>query len=92
MIEFYPLAKKLFALVEPKAISKMRHEHFNHTVMRVNKRLNQGSEKQDLWDFIVGSEALTLNEMHVNAELFMAAGTETTGMQPCLANERKRRF
>ncbi|KAI8945450.1 cytochrome P450 [Xylaria longipes] len=78
MIEFYPLAKKLFALIEPKAISKMRHEHFNHTVMRVNKRLNQGSEKQDLWDFVVGSEALTLKEMHVNAELFMAAGTETT--------------
>ncbi|KAI0436295.1 cytochrome P450 [Xylaria telfairii] len=78
MIEFYPLAKKLFALVEPKAISKMRREHFNHTVMRVNKRLDEGSEKQDLWDFVVGSEALTPKEMHVNAELFMAAGTETT--------------
>ncbi|KAI0399852.1 cytochrome P450 [Xylaria palmicola] len=78
MIEFYPLAKKIFALIEPKAIAKMRSEHFNHTVMRVNKRLNYGSEKQDLWDFVVESEALTLKEMHVNAELFMAAGTETT--------------
>ncbi|KAI1420079.1 cytochrome P450 [Xylaria sp. FL1777] len=78
MIEFYPLLKKIFALIEPKAIAKMRHDHFNHTVMRVNKRLNKGSEKQDLWDFILESETLTLKEMHVNAELFMAAGTETT--------------
>lgn len=80
MIEFYPLLKKIFALIEPEAISKMRHDHFDHTVSRVNKRLNEGSGKQDLWDFVVGSEALTLKEMHVNAELFMAAGTETTGM------------
>ncbi|KAF2970121.1 hypothetical protein GQX73_g3426 [Xylaria multiplex] len=78
MIEFYPLLKKIFALIEPKAVTKMRHDHFNHTVMRVNRRLNQGSEKQDLWDFILESETLTLKEMHVNAELFMAAGTETT--------------
>ncbi|KAI0411894.1 cytochrome P450 [Xylaria grammica] len=78
MIEFYPLLKKIFALIEPKAVTKMRHEHFDHTVTRVNRRLNQGSEKQDLWDFILESETLTLKEMHVNAELFMAAGTETT--------------
>ncbi|KAI1349182.1 cytochrome P450 [Xylaria sp. FL0043] len=78
MIEFYPLLKRIFSLVEPPAIAKMRHEHFDHTVMRVNKRLNQGSEKQDLWDFILESETLSLKEMHVNAELFMAAGTETT--------------
>ncbi|KAI0975079.1 cytochrome P450 [Xylaria arbuscula] len=78
MIEFYPLLKKIFALVEPRAITKMRHDHFNHTVTRVNKRLNNGSEKRDLWDVILESETLTLQEMHVNAELFMAAGTETT--------------
>ncbi|KAI0102630.1 cytochrome P450 [Nemania sp. FL0031] len=78
IIEFYPLLKKAFALIEPEAISRMRHEHFDHTVSRVNKRLNEGSSKQDLWDLIVESEVLTLKEMHVNAELFMAAGTETT--------------
>ncbi|KAJ3579139.1 hypothetical protein NPX13_g1417 [Xylaria arbuscula] len=78
MIEFYPLLKKIFNLIEPKAIAKMRHDHFNHTVSRVNKRLNNGSDRMDLWDFILKSETLTLQEMHVNAELFMAAGTETT--------------
>ncbi|KAJ8126041.1 hypothetical protein O1611_g7597 [Lasiodiplodia mahajangana] len=67
IIEFYPLLKKVFALIEPEAISRMRHDHFDHT---------------DLWDLIVESEALTLEEMHVNAELFMAAGTETTGIEP----------
>ncbi len=90
MIEYYPLLKKMFALIEPKAITKMRHDHFNHTVMRVNKRLNEGSEKQDLWDFILESETLTLKEMHVNAELFMAAGTETTGTWPFSRHELQR--
>ncbi|GAP84455.1 putative cytochrome p450 monooxygenase [Rosellinia necatrix] len=78
MIEFYPLAKKIFDLIEPEVIAKMRSEHFDHTVTRVNKRLNHGSDKPDLWDFVLGAEVLTLKEMHVNAELFMAAGTETT--------------
>ncbi|KAK5637394.1 hypothetical protein RRF57_013106 [Xylaria bambusicola] len=73
------MLKKIFAFIEPKAIAKMRHDHFNHTVMRVNKRLNNGSDRPDLWNFILKSETLTLEEMHVNAELFMAAGTETTG-------------
>jgi len=79
MIEFYPLAKKFFDLFEPKAIAEMRLDHFNHTVTRVNKRLREGSEKQDLWDLVLDSEVLTLDEMHINAELFMTAGTETTG-------------
>lgn len=81
MIEFYPLAKKIFAMIEPEVIANMRSEHFEHTVSRVNKRLNQGSQKPDLWDFVLGAEVLSLKEMHVNAELFMAAGTETTGKE-----------
>ncbi|KAK8113383.1 hypothetical protein PG984_013909 [Apiospora sp. TS-2023a] len=77
-IEYYPLTRMLFRLLEPKSVAKMRLEHFNHTVSRVNKRLEKGSDKPDLWSLVEASDALSLDDMHVNAELFMTAGSETT--------------
>ena len=79
MIEFYPLSRKLFALLEPKSVAKMRLDHFNHTVSRVDKRLKEGSPKPDLWNLVEESGVLTSGEVYTNAELFMTAGTETTG-------------
>lgn len=79
MIQFYPLLKKLFDLLEPKSVAAMRLDHFNHTVDRVNKRLRDGSDRPDLWNLVEETNVLTLDEMHTNAELFMLAGTETTG-------------
>ena len=79
MIEFYPLLKTVYDLVEPKFIAKMRYDHFSHTSTRVDKRLREGSEKQDIWSFVVESNMLTVGDMHINAELFMTAGTETSG-------------
>ncbi|KAK7936023.1 cytochrome P450 [Apiospora marii] len=78
LIEFYPLSRWLFRLLEPRSVAKMRLDHFNHTVTRVNKRLAQGSDKPDIWSHVVDSHVLSLDDMHVNAELFMTAGTETT--------------
>ncbi|KAK8064095.1 hypothetical protein PG996_008747 [Apiospora saccharicola] len=78
IIEYYPLSRMLFRLFEPKSVTKMRLEHFNHTVTRVNKRLEKGSDKPDLWSLVEASDALSLDDMHVNAELFMTAGSETT--------------
>ncbi|KAI1485224.1 cytochrome P450 [Biscogniauxia mediterranea] len=77
-IEFYPLTRKLYALLEPKSIAKRRLDHFHYTTSRVDKRLKEGSDKQDLWKFVIDSNQLTLGDMHINAELFMSAGTETT--------------
>lgn len=78
-IEFYPLSRMLFRLLEPKFVAQMRLDHFNHTVTRVNKRLEKGSDKPDLWRHVEASDVLSLDDMHVNAELFMTAGTETIG-------------
>ncbi|KAI1260798.1 cytochrome P450 [Xylariaceae sp. FL1019] len=78
IIEFYTITHKLFEWFEPKAVSKMRLDHFNHTVSRVDKRLKEGSTQPDLWDLVVDSNVLTPAEIYVNAELFMTAGTETT--------------
>lgn len=79
MIQFYPLTRKLFDLLEPKSVAKMRLEHFNHTVTRVDKRLKEGSNNPDLWNLVEESGTLTSGEIYTNAELFMTAGTETTG-------------
>jgi hypothetical protein len=78
LIEFYSLSRSLFRLIEPKFVTKMRLDHFNHTVTRVDKRLKEGSDKPDLWNLVEESDVLTTGEVYANAELFMAAGTETT--------------
>lgn len=79
MIEFYPLLRNVFRLIEPKSFAAMRLNHFQHTVTRVDKRLKEGSDKPDLWNLVEESNILTIEEMYNNAELFMTAGTETTG-------------
>jgi hypothetical protein len=86
MVSFYPLLKKLYDALEPKSVLAMRLDHFNHTVERVDKRLREGSERPDLWNLVEETNVLTVKEMHTNAELFMLAGTETTG------RERQKRF
>jgi hypothetical protein len=80
MIQFYTISRTLFNLLEPKSVKKMRLDHFNHTVSRVEKRLKEGSTNPDLWNLVEESGVLTPGEIHTNAELFMTAGTETTGM------------
>ncbi|KAI1750503.1 cytochrome P450 [Xylaria castorea] len=77
-IQFYWLPRTLFSLLEPKPVQKMRLDHFNHTVTRVDKRLRDGSTKPDLWNLVEESGILTSEEIYNNAELFMTAGTETT--------------
>ncbi|KAI0874467.1 cytochrome P450 [Hypoxylon argillaceum] len=50
---------------------------YNHTVTRVDKRLQQGSDQPDLWNCVEESTVLTAGEIYANAELLMLAGTET---------------
>lgn len=83
IIEFYPILRWLFDRVEPRVLTNMKTEHWNHTVERVNRRLERGPRHSDIWSLLVNEEGegrkLTLGEMHTNAELFMLAGSETTG-------------
>ncbi|KAI8631573.1 cytochrome P450 [Xylariaceae sp. FL1651] len=77
MIQFYTLSRTLFSLLEPKSVKKMRLDHFNHTVTRVDKRLKNGSTKPGLWNLVEESGVLTPGKIYTNAELFMMAGNET---------------
>ena len=78
MIEYYPLLKTVFDLIEPKSVAKLRHDHFHYTASRVDKRLSKESDKHDIWNLLLESDILSTKEMHSNAELFMTAGTETS--------------
>jgi cytochrome P450 len=82
MINYYPILNALFTRFEPKSVTQQRVTHCKHSEERVNRRLKAGSEKPDIWNLVLAAEegkGLTLEEMHSNSELFMLAGSETTG-------------
>lgn len=80
MIRYYPILEKIFELIEPRSIAKMRLDHYNYTVRRVDKRLEAGAGRdEDVWNLVIKSGILSKEEMYGNAELLMTAGTETTG-------------
>ncbi|KAK5658141.1 hypothetical protein OQA88_2114 [Cercophora sp. LCS_1] len=81
-IQHYTLLDALFNLVEPKAIRDMKYNHFRHSADRVDKRLEQGSKEPDIWNMVLSAEGekkLGLEEMYCHADVFMLAGSETTG-------------
>lgn len=58
----------------------MRLDHYSYTVRWVDKRLEAGAgREEDIWNLVIKSGIISKEEMYSNAELFMTAGTETTG-------------
>ncbi|KAK4155759.1 cytochrome P450 [Chaetomidium leptoderma] len=82
LIQYYPLLQGLFNLIEPQAIKDMKYNHFKHSADRVDQRLERGSDKPDIWNLVLsaqGDQQLSLDEMYCHADVFMLAGSETTG-------------
>jgi cytochrome P450 len=82
IINYYPIFNAIFTRFEPKAITQQRINHCKFSEDRVNRRLERGSDQPDVWNLVLAADegkALTLKEMHSNSELFMIAGSETTG-------------
>ena len=83
IIAYYPLLNNIFKRYEPTWITEQRKMHCQFSADQVNQRLQEGSQGPDIWNLIVlaqdSEDALSLEEMHSNAELFMLAGSETTG-------------
>ncbi|KXJ89060.1 cytochrome P450 [Microdochium bolleyi] len=81
-IEYYPVLSSLLKRFEPKWVRDTKDEHFKHSADRVDRRLQEQTNRPDFWSFVVSKdeagERLSLGEMHSNAELFMLAGTETS--------------
>jgi cytochrome P450 len=82
IINYYPILNALFTRFEPKSVTQQRITHCKHSEERVNRRLENGSDQPDVWNLVLAAKegkGLTVKEMHSNAELFMLAGSETTG-------------
>ena len=82
LIQHYPMLQTLFNLVEPQSIKDMKYNHFQYSAERVDRRLARGSSKPDIWNLVLsaqGGQRLSLDEMYCHADVFMLAGSETTG-------------
>ncbi|KAK8061941.1 hypothetical protein PG994_008307 [Apiospora phragmitis] len=82
IIQYYPWLHALFRLLEPRSVRDMKYTHFKHSADRVDMRLQRGAEEPDIWTMVMaakGSQQLSLEEMYCHADVFMLAGSETTG-------------
>jgi cytochrome P450 len=82
---YYPLIKALFDVFQPKSVSEMWAKHTQFSADHVDERVREGSRgRPDIWALVDSAQntdaKLTREEMHSNGELFMLAGTETSGM------------
>lgn len=79
----FPLLMRLIKKMLPKRVLESQAENTQYASNLVNKRLAKGkvTEKPDFWSLVLNnhdSEALDIEDMKANTNLFMAAGSETT--------------
>ncbi|KAK8043477.1 hypothetical protein PG993_005907 [Apiospora rasikravindrae] len=84
IIQYYPWLYSLFQRFEPRFVKDMKYNHFQHSADRVDRRLARGSpeEQPDIWTMVLaakGDQKLSLEEMYCHADVFMLAGSETSG-------------
>ncbi|KAK0622230.1 Cytochrome P450 monooxygenase rdc4 [Lasiodiplodia hormozganensis] len=79
-LEFPLLGKIIEKLIMPQSLLNKRKEHFQYSADRVDRRMEKGTDKPDIWNLVLknGTGQLSTGEMHSNAATFMLAGTETT--------------
>ncbi|GME32740.1 Cytochrome P450 [Neofusicoccum parvum] len=76
----YPFLLSIIKPLVPRSLREQARLHFEHSAERVDRRMEKGSDKPDIWNLVLEKEQgkLTLPQMHANASIFMIAGTETT--------------
>jgi cytochrome P450 len=81
IIAFYPVLGAIFAWLEPTWATEKRSAHLQHTIERVDRRMQRRNAQPDIWTTIQELEAskgrLTRGEMYDTAGTLMVAGTET---------------
>ncbi|KAK8075323.1 hypothetical protein PG997_009986 [Apiospora hydei] len=85
-LKYSPWVEAVFDSIkrfEPQFVKDMKYNHFKHSADRVDLRLERGSaEKPDIWSMVLaakGDQQLSLEEMYCHADVFMLAGSETSG-------------
>jgi len=76
----YPVAEFLIKRFISKATMQSRKAHIEHTIERVDRRMEKSTEEPDIWNLVINRQDFTLSrpKMVSNASVFMIAGTETT--------------
>ncbi|EKG21329.1 Cytochrome P450 [Macrophomina phaseolina MS6] len=82
-LSLFPWLMKLAMLILPGRLLESQAENIRYASNAVDKRLAKGkvTEKPDFWSLVLNSkdsEVLDHEDMKANANLFMAAGSETT--------------
>jgi cytochrome P450 len=82
---YLPLFNTMKGYLLPKSLVEKRRAHFGFSSAQVNRRLSRELDRPDIWNLVLKKKeqegGLSLDEMHANAALFMAAGTETTATE-----------
>jgi cytochrome P450 len=81
-LQHFPLLFSLATMMMPRSIQETIDSSYKNTVDKVNKRLEQKTERPDLLGLMFkhkedGAE-MTMDQLYANADLLMIAGTETT--------------
>jgi len=80
-IRHYPALEKLLLKMVPESIREKQRLHNEFSVARVDRRLEKQDARPDIWGLVLERDeehSLTKQEMYVNSNIFMLAGTETT--------------
>jgi cytochrome P450 len=81
-LKFYPSLSWLFGLTVPKSVVQKQTQHWQLSVEKMNRRLNQEEDRPDLVSMIKrdedGIRGITLAELHATASVLIVAGSETT--------------
>lgn len=84
LIQYYPWVHSLFKSLEPQFVKDLKYNHFKYSADRADLRLERGPEQPDIWSMVLsakGGKQLSIEEMYCHADVFMLAGSETTGME-----------
>ncbi|OBR03029.1 Averantin oxidoreductase [Colletotrichum higginsianum IMI 349063] len=81
ILRAYPLLGYLLTPLIPKSIKAMREEHINFAIKRVDQRLQNGSDRGDIWSLVerhAEQDNISREEMYSSSYEFLIAGSETT--------------
>ncbi|KAI4724296.1 benzoate 4-monooxygenase cytochrome P450 [Aureobasidium sp. EXF-10728] len=86
-IKQLPVMSWLLPKLIPESVRRKQRQHEKWSADRVDRRLARNPDRPDLWTEVLRrsddglgdtTAGMSLPEMHINATLFMIAGTETT--------------
>jgi cytochrome P450 len=81
-LRFYPSLSWLLGLCIPKSVMQKQKQHWQLSVDKINRRLDQKHDRSDFISMIklddTGVKGITLPELYATASLLIVAGSETT--------------